>query len=247
MIMYAHTLIDNKHIKKIGLILVSVFFIIIVLRYCKLTDYLTISYLHEHMHELRTLVSEHYILSVLGYMSIYTAAMACCMPGSSMFTIAGGVLFGFAGFFYAVIAATLGAVVLFFISRYCIGVFIQHRYAVQLKGFNDEIARHGHHYVLVVRLLALFPFCLVNLLSGLTLLSARTFACMTFIGIIPVSAVYVFAGNQLTLVTSSHEFSRQSAHIFSILILFKIALLPALVKITRRIMNLCAARKQFQS
>ena len=56
-----------------------------------------------------------------------------------------------------------------------------------------------------MRLIPLFPFFLLNLLSGLTRVSTRTYVTATALGIIPGSFVYTFAGSQLGSINSLSE------------------------------------------
>jgi uncharacterized membrane protein YdjX (TVP38/TMEM64 family) len=56
-----------------------------------------------------------------------------------------------------------------------------------------------------LRLIPLFPFFLVNLLSGLTRMNVGTYAAATALGIIPGSLAYTFAGRQLGTINSLAE------------------------------------------
>ena len=60
-------------------------------------------------------------------------------------------------------------------------------------GFNDNAL----NYLLVLRLIPLFPFWLVNLVPAFLGVSLRTYVVGTFIGIIPGSLVYSSLGNGL--------------------------------------------------
>src|SRR2546425_11589526 len=60
-------------------------------------------------------------------------------------------------------------------------------------------------YLITLRLVPLFPFFLVNLVSGLTRVRLGTFVAATSIGIIPGSFVYANAGRQLGTINSLSE------------------------------------------
>jgi len=53
----------------------------------------------------------------------------------------------------------------------------------------------GHLYLLTLRLMPVFPFFLINILTGLINIPLRTFIWTTSLGIIPGSLVYAFAGS----------------------------------------------------
>ena len=58
---------------------------------------------------------------------------------------------------------------------------------------------------MTLRLIPLFPFFVVNLVSGLTRISVGTYVAATAIGIIPGSFVYAYAGRQLGTINSLKE------------------------------------------
>ena len=220
--------------------------VLVLLWYFQLSGYVPLTYLHNNMHTLQVLVRENYWVAVICYFALYIVATMCAIPGCSVFTTAGGLLFGiWPGILYALMCATIGATLLFLICRYLIGSWVQQRYTEQLAGFNNEISLHGHHYLLVVRLIAILPFGLVTMLSGLTLLSIRTFIWVTFVGLIPVSFVYTYVGSQLVHLESINDFSSVTA--FSVFVLFKVALVPALVKIGKRFSNSFSTRRAYST
>jgi uncharacterized membrane protein YdjX (TVP38/TMEM64 family) len=223
-----------SHKQKAVFILVCV--IVFLVRYFHIYHYVNLMYLHQHMHMLHYFVNEFYILSVCCYMMSYILATTFSIPGSSIFTIAGGLLFGvWPGIFYILVSATSGATVLFLLSRYVIGDWVQRKYANQLHDFNQEIESYGHYYLLAVRLIALLPFCVVNMLSGLTVLRVKTFSLVTFIGSIPISFLYAYAGNQLSQLQSVDDLYTPSIKIaLGVFIFFKVALVPVLVKMHKR-------------
>ncbi|MEX0940469.1 MAG: TVP38/TMEM64 family protein [Candidatus Babeliales bacterium] len=224
-------LISRKQL--IGLSFLGIIFFIVI--YFRLTHFVSLCYLHEHMHTLQYLVAKHYYLSVSVYLTSYIIAMALSLPGSSIFTVAGGLLFGiFFGTCYAIFAATIGATILFLTSRYFIGGWVQQRYKTQLTNFNEEIMRYGHYYLLIVRLVALLPFSLINMLSGLTILPVVTYIWVTLIGLIPISLMYAYAGSKLVFLTSPDElFSPGIASGLILFFLCKIVLVPVFIKLVK--------------
>ncbi|HEU4501980.1 MAG TPA: VTT domain-containing protein [Nitrospira sp.] len=67
------------------------------------------------------------------------------------------------------------------------------------------MARNAFLYLLTLRLVPIFPFFVVNLLSGLTRISVGTYVAATALGIIPGSLAYTFAGRQLGTINSLAE------------------------------------------
>jgi uncharacterized membrane protein YdjX (TVP38/TMEM64 family) len=174
-------------------------------------------------------VQQHSVLSVAAFIAFYILVTAASIPGGAVLTMAGGSVFGaLATTIYVNIGATTGAVLAFLAARYLLGSWIQAKYGAQLLSFNREMDRNGARYLLGLRLLPVFPFFLINLLAGLTRVPVGTFLWTTAVGIIPGTAVYAFAGQELAAIGSPAEIlSLRLAVAFGILALA--AVLPALL------------------
>lgn len=125
----------------------------------------------------------------------YAGAVAISFPGASILTVFGGFLFGLAvGVPAVVVAATLGAAIVFFASKTALGDLLKGRVTGFLsqmeKGFRDNELS----YMFILRLAPVFPFWGVNIAAGLLGVSARNFLVGTFFGIIPGSFVYASIG-----------------------------------------------------
>lgn len=208
--------------------------LIVLARYSALGTIVTFENLKQHRESLFLVVHGHYWLSVISFISLYTFATSVSLPGAVILTLAGGYLFGtLASTLYVNIGATAGASLAFLSARYLLGDRLQEKYHNQLKKFNDEIERNGISYLLTLRLVPVFPFFLINFLSGLTRIPLRTFVWTTSLGIIPGTVVYAFAGQQIGSLNSPSEIlSKRMITAFAVLALF--ALVPAIWKRAQR-------------
>ena len=213
-----------------SILLLSLFIaLIIAIRYSPAGTVLTLDNLKQHRDELLALVRDHYGMSVALYIALYIATTAFSIPGGAVLTLGGGFLFNTApATLYVNIGATAGAVLAFLSARYLVGEHVQQKYQQQLSRFNHEMESNGYRYLLALRLVPIFPFFLINFLSGLTKVPLRTFAWTTSLGIIPATVVYAFAGRQLGSISSlSDIFSAKVIIAFSLLTLF--AIIPAVI------------------
>jgi len=219
----------NSHWKK-ALLLVLFIAMAVLARYSPLGTSLTFENLKQHRDSLLVFVHGHYWLSVACYIAVYIAAVSFTLPAALILTLTGGFLFGTApAVLYINIGATTGAVVSFLSARYLLGNRLQDAYAPQLRKFNDEIERNGTHYLLTMRFIPVFPFFLINFLSGLTRIPLKTFVWTTSFGILPTSVVFAFTGRQLgTINAPSDILSRKMLLTFAVLGL--IALVPVVLK-----------------
>ena len=219
--------------KKILLVLI-VLAIVAAARFSGLLDHVTFEALKKDGQALREIVAGRYVLSVLVYMVGYALAVALFFPGDIVLSVAGGYLFGtFLGAFYINVGATTGALLSFLFSRYVAGDWLQERYSRHLDRFNREVETRGPFYLVIVRLIPLFPFVLVNLLSGLSRVPVRTYLWTTCLGIIPVSLIYTYAGSQLENINSSRDLFTGRAMV-ALLLLVALAALSLIVKVRHR-------------
>ncbi|MCB1142376.1 MAG: FAD-dependent oxidoreductase [Leptospiraceae bacterium] len=178
--------------------------------------------------ELRQYTSDHTILSVLIFSSIYILSVALSFPGATILTLAAGAIFGLGlGTLIVSFSSSLGATANFLISRYLLRDTVEKKFPDKLKTINKGIREEGSYYLFTLRMLPVFPFFLINLTMGLTEISVFRFFWVSQVGMLSGTLVYVNAGTQLSLIQSP-------SGIFSIPILLSFSLLglfPLLAKI----------------
>ena len=104
------------------------------------------------------------LLSLLAFVALYAAAVALSLPGGAVLTLAGGFLFGWLlGGVASILAATIGASVVFLIARSALGEFLAARAGPWLSRFRQGFQEDAFSYLLFLRLVPIFPFWLVNL------------------------------------------------------------------------------------
>jgi len=201
---------------------------IIAVRQSPLGSMLAFDNLKLHREELLILVHNHYLLSIALFVLLYIVVAGLTIPGGAVvLTLGGGFLYGTTlATLYVNLGATAGAVASFLIARYLLGQQLQDKYQQQLGRFNREMEAAGSRYLLFLRLAPIFPFSLINFLSGLTRVPLKTFAWTTSLGIIPGTAVFAYAGRQLGSINSPAEILSTNV-IMAFMLLACFALFPA--------------------
>jgi uncharacterized membrane protein YdjX (TVP38/TMEM64 family) len=156
---------------------------------------LTFAGLKAHRETLLAEVAENPIQCALIYCAIYVALAALSLPVAVLATMAGGFLFGLvAGTGLTVVAATTGGALVFLAARTAIGDALARRAGPTLRRLEEGFRADAFNYLLVLRLVPLFPFWLVNLAPALFRVPLGTFVAATLLGIIPGTAVFTWAG-----------------------------------------------------
>jgi len=139
---------------------------------------------------------EHFALSTIVFVLAYSAAIAISLPGAIWMTIAGGFMFGaVAGGILVVIGATIGATIIFLAARYAFADYFHSKVSGSIRRMEEGFWENALSYMLVLRLVPLFPFWLVNLVPAFLGVSTPVFVLSTFFGIMPGTFVYASLGN----------------------------------------------------
>jgi len=160
---------------------------------------------------LQAWIGEHLIGAIAVYSAIYIVVVALSLPGGAVLTVAGGLLFGWLlGGIVTVVAATLGATVIFLIARSSLGEPLAARAGPWLNKFRAGFQERALSYLLFLRLVPVFPFWVVNLAPALLGVSLRDYVIATALGIIPGTFAFAFAGAGLDSVLAAQREAYQA-------------------------------------
>lgn len=160
--------------------------------------YLSLGALRENYAALQSFVASNFWQALVLYALAYFAVTVLSLPGAAIMSLLGGLLFGtLAGSAAVVVSATLGATAIFLAARTAFGDFFKKRAAGVIAKMEDGFSKNAFSYMLLLRLMPLFPFFIVNIAPAFTRIKTSTYALATFIGIIPGVFAYVSAGNGL--------------------------------------------------
>jgi uncharacterized membrane protein YdjX (TVP38/TMEM64 family) len=157
--------------------------------------YLSFDALQRHRALLQGFVSDHFVLAVLTFVAVYAGTVAISIPGASVLTVTGGFLFGvMVGGSLVVLAATIGASVIFMVARHVAGNAIRRKAGPFIQKMEEGFRKDAISYLLFLRLVPVFPFWVVNLVPGIAGVPLRVFVLTTAIGIVPGTFVYAAFG-----------------------------------------------------
>jgi len=195
---------------------------------------LTVETLCLHKQFLIDLVQQNYYHATALYILIYIVHSSLALPATSLLIIAGGMLFGIpATMAYASLGSLIGGTNAFLASRFLFGEALHRRYGPQLQQFHQQFMRHHSRYLLIIRCMPIIPFCLINVLSGLSLVPIRTFIWTLMIGILPSLYLYSAIGTEISLMQNPWDLLNYNMVITCILIGICICGPIAYTRITR--------------
>lgn len=142
-------------------------------------------------------VQQNLFFVLAAFVAIYIAATVFIVP-ASLLTIFGGSLFGlYIGAPAIVVAATIGASILFFASKSSIGSVLRDIAGPFLEKMEKGFREDSLSYMFALRLIPIFPFAVVNIAPALLGARYRNYLITTFFGIIPGTIAYTWIGSAL--------------------------------------------------
>jgi uncharacterized membrane protein YdjX (TVP38/TMEM64 family) len=206
-------------------------------------DLLTFDALARNREALLAFRDAHYLWASLGFIAAYAAIVALSLPGATIATLAGGFLFGlFPGTLYNVLAASLGAVLVFLAARAGLGADVANKIAARggaVARLHDGLQANQWSVLLMMRLVPVVPFFIANLIPAFAGIRLLPFAVTTAVGIVPGALVFTSVGAGL-----GEVFARGEAPDLSIIFtapvllpllgLAALSALPMVIKALRR-------------
>lgn len=172
-------------------------------------DHLSFETLRDNRAALIAFRDSHYLLTALGFVVAYIAIVAFSLPGATAATLTGGFLFGlFPGVLLNLIAATIGAILIFLAVRAGLGRAFADKIDAgdgRIKRIKEAIRENEFSVLFSLRLMPVLPFFVMNVLPALIGVRLSVFAASTFFGIMPGGMIYTWVGAGLGEVFARDE------------------------------------------
>ena len=140
-------------------------------------------------------------------------------------TLIGGAIFNWLALPVVVISATIGATIIFILSKSILANYFSKKIIKKYKGLEKGFSKNHFYYLLFLRLIPFAPFFIVNILAGIVNMRIISYVFATFIGIIPGTTIYIFTGitfSELFQNSQIPEFNITSSKYFLIILLLSI-------------------------
>jgi uncharacterized membrane protein YdjX (TVP38/TMEM64 family) len=187
------------------MVLVAVAVLVFAMGWHKL---LTLKNIGLNYEALRGFIADNLVAALALYLAVYIAVVALSLPGALILTLAGGLLFGWLiGTVVTVLAATIGATIVFLVARSSLGEGLTSSVGPWLARLSDGFRESALSYLLFLRLVPAFPFVVVNLAAAVLRVPLGTYVLGTFIGIIPGTTAFSVAGSGLGSVIEAQNSS----------------------------------------
>ena len=141
-------------------------------------------------------------LGFIGYVvfiALYVVVAVFMLPAAA-FTITAGVTFGsILGGILSLIGATIGATAAFIVARYVARDAIVNKFQnnALFKKIEEGVKQHGVSFLILTRLVPIFPYNLQNYAYGITSINIFTFAAVSFVTMTPGAFIYAYMAGEI--------------------------------------------------
>ena len=165
------------------------------------------------------------------FFSFYIIITSLSLPLALILGLLSGMIFdSITAIFLVSFASAIGATFAFLLSRYLFRDYLKNKYHNQYLKINNGIEKNSSYYIFALRMCVIFPFFIINLLLGLTTISAIKYYVVSQIGMLPATIIIVSLGNEIAGALTSNV----SIDLNLILLLTVFGLLPLLSRIIFR-------------
>lgn len=163
-----------------------------------LGDYVSFDTLRDNRAALLAFRDENVLGLAAVFVAIYVLIVAFSLPGAAVASVTGGFLFGLTlGSGLNVLAATVGAALIFLAARWGLGSMLAARLEASdgtIKKLKTGLHEHEVSVLFLLRLVPAVPFFVANLLPALVGVKFSNFLWTTALGIIPGAVVFTWIG-----------------------------------------------------
>lgn len=183
-----------------------------------------------NFNNLKSLIINLGYLGYLVFIILFIIAALFSLHGSIL-AILGGLVYGpILGGILSAIGATIGACASFIVARYLFKDYLDDKLANNkfYHKINEGIDKNGTDYLIITRLVILFPYNIQNYIYGLTNISFKKYTIISFFTMIPGTFLYTYLAGEL----ANNNFSLTTETFIKVLIasilLAGLAILPKL-------------------
>lgn len=215
-------------------LLAGLFFLLIPIVWFVLRDVVTLDAVHAQQAALKAYVQEHYLLSILIYGGVYTVSATLAFPLGGIFVLLAGFLFGtIIGTAVAVLAATVGGLIVFLLTRYFFKEWVEESFGKYLAPIERELEEHPASYLLFLRFMPVVPYIVINVVPALVNVRVSTFIWTSIVGLLPGALIFAFAGKGLSRIADTGDVFTPS-FVAALLLLAAVSIIPLVYKKYRK-------------
>jgi len=180
-------------------------------------------------------VDNNFLLSAFLFFIFLVIYNSFSLPGNLFFFLSSGFFFNlYIGFLINILSIVIGSLIFFIFSKLFFKFFLSKFYNKYSNKITKIIKNSSYEYLILLRLISLFPLMVQNLCLSILNISKTKFIITTFIGFIPIMFLAAFIGNEISNFVELKNFKMKdlfsSNFLFIFLLLISIIILRIFFK-----------------
>ena len=184
--------------KKISILFLLIFFVILWIIYFLNKDFFQLETFFSNLDFIQNFISQNYLLSIFIFLILYSFLILCNFPFASLLSMINGFLFGtWIGGTISLIGGTLGAFGIFIIAKNFFSDFIKNKFLNKYSYIENYFNKNDLELMTLIRIVPAAPFFIQNLILAGLGANNKKFFFTTLFGLAPWSFIFGSIGQGL--------------------------------------------------
>ncbi len=184
--------------KKISILLLLIFFLILWITYFLNKDFFQLETFFYNLDLIQNFISKYYLLSIFLFVTLYTFLILCNFPFASLLSMINGFLFGtWIGGAISLIGGAIGAFGIFIIAKNFFSDLIKNKFLNRYPHIENYFHKNDLELMILIRIIPVAPFFIQNLILAGLGANNKKFFFTTLFGLAPWSFIFGSIGQGL--------------------------------------------------
>ncbi len=157
-----------------------------------------LNFININLENVKAIKDQNPYLVEIFFFTIYVLATTISLPVATILGLLSGMIFDLITAVILVsFASSIGATFAFLLSRYLLRDYVKERLSEQYEKINSGFIKRSGYYLFALRMCLIFPYFMINLVSGLTTIRTPVFYIVSQIGMLPGTIIIILLGSNI--------------------------------------------------
>ena len=157
-----------------------------------------LNFININLENVKAIKDQNPYLVEIFFFTIYVLATTISLPVATILGLLSGMIFDLMTAVILVsFASSIGATFAFLLSRYLLRDYVKERLSQQYEKINSGFIKRSGYYLFALRMCLIFPYFMINLVSGLTTIRTPVFYIVSQIGMLPGTIIIILLGSNI--------------------------------------------------
>ncbi len=157
-----------------------------------------LNFININLENVKAIKDQNPYLVEMFFFTIYVLATTISLPVATILGLLSGMIFDLMTAVILVsFASSIGATFAFLLSRYLLRDYVKERLSEQYEKINSGFIKRSGYYLFALRMCLIFPYFMINLVSGLTTIRTPVFYIVSQIGMLPGTIIIILLGSNI--------------------------------------------------